>query len=54
MDAVLKDHPTQCPSLPKPRSFWQRIADRLAALLGMALIIAGVLVIQLFSGSSGH
>ena len=34
MDAVLKDHPTQCPSLPKPRSFWQRIADRLAALLG--------------------
>ena len=26
----------------------------LAALLGMALIIAGVLVIQLFSGSSGH
>jgi small multidrug resistance pump len=26
----------------------------LPALLGMALIIAGVLVIQLFSGSSGH
>ncbi|WP_373387195.1 multidrug efflux SMR transporter [Pseudomonas alcaligenes] len=26
----------------------------LAALLGIALIIAGVLVIQLFSGSSGH
>lgn len=24
----------QTPSLPKPRSFWQRIADRLAALLG--------------------
>lgn len=23
-----------CPSLPKPRSFWQRIADRMAALLG--------------------
>lgn len=23
-----------CPHLPKPRSFWQRIADRLAALLG--------------------
>lgn len=26
----------------------------LAALLGMALIIAGVLVINLFSGSAGH
>ena len=26
----------------------------LAALLGIGLIIAGVLVIQLFSGSSGH
>lgn len=25
---------TPCPSLPKPRSFWQRIADRLTALLG--------------------
>lgn len=25
---------TLCPSLPKPRSFWQRIGDRLAALLG--------------------
>lgn len=23
-----------CPKLPKPRSFWQRIADRLAAMLG--------------------
>ncbi len=23
-----------CPQLPKPRSFWQRIADRMAALLG--------------------
>lgn len=23
-----------CPNLPKPRSFWQRIADRLAAMLG--------------------
>mgnify|MGYP003610934504 CR=1 FL=1 len=23
-----------CPDLPRPRSFWQRIADRLAALLG--------------------
>lgn len=26
----------------------------LAALLGIGLIIAGVMVIQLFSGSSGH
>nr|WP_240643578.1 molecular chaperone DjiA [Paracoccus siganidrum] len=25
-----------CPELPKPRSFWQRIADRLAAFLGSA------------------
>ncbi len=25
---------TDCPDLPKPRSFWQRIADRLAALVG--------------------
>ncbi|WP_295049398.1 molecular chaperone DjiA [uncultured Paracoccus sp.] len=25
---------TPCPSLPKPRSFWQRIGDRLAAFLG--------------------
>lgn len=24
----------QCPQLPKPRSFWQRIADRMAAMLG--------------------
>lgn len=23
-----------CPELPKPRSFWQRIADRMAAMLG--------------------
>lgn len=23
-----------CPNLPKPRSFWQRIADRMAAMLG--------------------
>ena len=23
-----------CPELPKPRSFWQRIADRLAAIIG--------------------
>ncbi|MBU3029329.1 molecular chaperone DjiA [Paracoccus marinaquae] len=29
-------HPAPCPELPKPRSFWQRIADRLAALLGRA------------------
>lgn len=26
--------PPPCPSLPKPRSFWQRIADRMAAMLG--------------------
>ena len=26
--------PICCPNLPKPRSFWQRIGDRLAALLG--------------------
>ena len=32
MDAPTPD--TACPSLPKPRSFWQRIADRLAAMLG--------------------
>ncbi|MDO5648499.1 molecular chaperone DjiA [Paracoccus sp. (in: a-proteobacteria)] len=25
-----------CPALPKPRSFWQRIGDRLAALVGRA------------------
>lgn len=25
---------TECPELPKPRSFWQRIRDRVAALLG--------------------
>lgn len=27
---------TCCPDLPKPRSFWQRIADRLQALVGRA------------------
>lgn len=27
-------HSAPCPELPKPRSFWRRIADRLAALLG--------------------
>ncbi|MFV0384035.1 TerB family tellurite resistance protein [Paracoccus sp. (in: a-proteobacteria)] len=27
-------HPPICPDLPKPRSFWRRIADRLAAMLG--------------------
>ena len=32
MDARTAD--TACPSLPKPRSFWQRIGDRLAAMLG--------------------
>lgn len=25
---------TPCPNLPRPRSFWQRIGDRLAAMLG--------------------
>ncbi|MFH5776171.1 TerB family tellurite resistance protein [Paracoccus sp. NGMCC 1.201697] len=34
MDAALKDKPSSCPELPKPRSFWQRIADRLAAIVG--------------------
>ncbi|CAM3166698.1 DnaJ like chaperone protein [Paracoccus aminovorans] len=33
MDAAIKDK-TTCPELPKPRSFWQRIADRLAAIVG--------------------
>ena len=33
------DHPT-CPDLPKPRSFWQRIGDRLAALLGSPRAVA--------------
>lgn len=28
--------PLACPSLPPPRSFWQRIADRLAAYMGRA------------------
>lgn len=34
MDTILKDRPPNCPELPKPRSFWQRIGDRLAALVG--------------------
>lgn len=34
MDAAATDPQTQCPDLPKPRSFWQRIADRLAAIVG--------------------
>ncbi|WP_313353153.1 TerB family tellurite resistance protein, partial [Paracoccus sp. (in: a-proteobacteria)] len=34
MDAAIKDHQQPCPELPKPRSFWQRIADRLAAIVG--------------------
>ncbi|HWL55493.1 MAG TPA: molecular chaperone DjiA [Paracoccus sp. (in: a-proteobacteria)] len=34
MDTALKDKGTNCPELPKPRSFWQRIADRLAAIVG--------------------
>ena len=34
MDNILKDRPRHAPELPKPRSFWQRIGDRLAALVG--------------------
>ena len=34
MDAAIKDPQKTCPELPKPRSFWQRIADRLAAIVG--------------------
>ncbi|MTH78874.1 molecular chaperone DjiA [Paracoccus aestuariivivens] len=34
MDAATKEHLSDCPELPKPRSFWQRIADRLAAIVG--------------------
>ncbi|RDW13695.1 molecular chaperone DjiA [Paracoccus thiocyanatus] len=34
MDAAIKDKQRPCPELPKPRSFWQRIADRLAAIVG--------------------
>ncbi len=34
MDAAIKDQKQPCPELPKPRSFWQRIADRLAAIVG--------------------
>ncbi|GLK64129.1 molecular chaperone DjiA [Paracoccus kondratievae] len=33
MEAAIKDQKHCCPELPKPRSFWQRIADRLAALV---------------------
>ena len=33
MDAAMTPKST-CPELPKPRSFWQRIADRLAAIIG--------------------
>ena len=33
---------------------WFKQTLDLAALLGMGLIIAGVLVINLFSGSAGH
>lgn len=36
MDSALQDRSDICPNLPKPRSFWQRIGDRLAALLGAA------------------
>lgn len=32
----MRANDTPCPSLPKPRSFWQRIGDRLAAFLGNA------------------
>ena len=35
MDAATQMH-DECPELPKPRSFWQRIADRLAAIIGAA------------------
>ena len=33
MDAVMPPKDS-CPELPKPRSFWQRIADRMAAIIG--------------------
>jgi DnaJ like chaperone protein len=33
MDAAMPPNQT-CPELPKPRSFWRRIADRLAAIIG--------------------
>ena len=33
MDAAI-NKPDTCPELPKPRSFWQRIGDRLAAIIG--------------------
>ncbi|WP_347268932.1 TerB family tellurite resistance protein [Paracoccus sp. (in: a-proteobacteria)] len=34
MDAAAPDPHQPCPELPRPRSFWQRIADRLAAIVG--------------------
>lgn len=34
MDAAIQEKTSPCPELPKPRSFWQRIADRLAAIVG--------------------
>ncbi|UXU74474.1 MULTISPECIES: molecular chaperone DjiA [unclassified Paracoccus (in: a-proteobacteria)] len=34
MDAAVDSTDTACPELPRPRSFWQRIADRLAAIVG--------------------
>ncbi|SMO52424.1 molecular chaperone DjiA [Paracoccus laeviglucosivorans] len=34
MDTAFKEQQAACPELPKPRSFWQRIADRLAAIVG--------------------
>lgn len=34
MDAAIREKTSTCPELPKPRSFWQRIADRLAAIVG--------------------
>lgn len=34
MDTAVKNRPLTCPNLPKPRSFWQRIGDRMAAMLG--------------------
>lgn len=30
----MSPHKNPCPDLPKPRSFWQRIADRLSAMIG--------------------
>ena len=34
MDSAIQEKTSPCPELPKPRSFWQRIADRLAAIVG--------------------